>query len=200
MESVNNILNIVGRFNDFVIPIGPDGDPPIRFDTQEGQNFDFPDGLLSHLEESAVNSTGVPLEIVNSSVTSDFAVRYTMTNAKMLRNVLKRQLKVETFLSEIFTKIYKFEFNENVELEVTLTPPVFLSATQGLQVFQAVTQYVDAIVEVEMNGEEDDAKQEFKKKLVRKFIPSYLSDDDIENIKYNMILDKKINNNEDNEQ
>lgn len=194
MESVNNILNIVGRFNDFVIPIGPDGDPPIRFDTQEGQNFDFPDGLLTHLEESAVNSTGVPLEIVNSSVTSDFAVRYTMTNAKMLRNVLKRQLKVETFLSEIFTKIYKFEFDEDIELEVTLTPPVFLSATQGLQVFQAVTQYVDAIVEVEMNGEEDDAKQEFKKKLIRKFIPSYLSDDDIKNIKNNMVLDKKIDN------
>ena len=73
MESVNNILNIVGRFNDFVIPIGPSGDAPIQFDTQSGQQFDFPTDLASGLEESAVNSTGVPLEIVNSSTNMDFA-------------------------------------------------------------------------------------------------------------------------------
>ena len=196
MESVNNILNIVGRFNDFVIPTNASGEPPIQFDTQQGQQFDFPDQLLQNLEESAVNSTGVPLEIVNSSMAMDFAVRYTMNNAKLLRNVLKRQLKVEDFLSEIFTKIYKFEFNENLELEVTLPPPAFLSMTQGTQLIQSATQYADAIVEVEMAGENDEAKQIFKKRLVRKLIPSYLSDKEMQEIKDNIALDKTIGDSE----
>ena len=42
MESVNNILNIVGKFNDFVIPVGPSGDSPVSFDILSGQQFDFP--------------------------------------------------------------------------------------------------------------------------------------------------------------
>ena len=192
MESVNNILNIVGRFNDFVIPIGPSGDAPIQFDTQSGQQFDFPTDLASGLEESAVNSTGVPLEIVNSSTNMDFAVRYTMTNAKLLRNVLKRQLKMESFLSEIFSKIYKFEFDEPVELEVMLPPPAFLSVTQGSQLLGSVTQYIDAIMEIEMAGEEDDVKNMFKKKMLRKIIPDYISDQEIQDIKNSISLDKQI--------
>ena len=197
MESVNNILNIVGRFNDFVIPIGPSGDPPIQFDTQPGQQFDFPDQLLSNLEESAVNPV-VPIEIVNSSTGMDFAVRYTMTNAKLLREVLKRQLKVEDFASEVFTKIYRFEYEENIDIEVTLPPPAFLSMTQSTQLINSASQYADIIVDVEMAGEPDEARQMFKKRLIRKMIPSYLSDEEIQEIKDNIALDSAIKSTDDN--
>lgn len=196
MESVNNILNMVGRFNDFVIPIGPNGDPPIQFDTQSGQQFDFPQDLMANLEESAVNATDVPLEIVNSSTSMDFAVRYTMTNAKLLRNVLKRQAKMEAFLSDIFTKIYKFEYNEDVELTVNLPIPAFLSMTQGSQLLQSATQYAESITDIEMNGEEDEAKNAFKKLVIRKLIPSYLSDKDIEEIKNIIKIDNNITSSE----
>ena len=196
MESVNNILNMVGRFNDFVIPIGPNGDPPIQFDTQSGQQFDFPQDLMANLEESAVNATDVPLEIVNSSTSMDFAVRYTMTNAKLLRNVLKRQAKMEAFLSDIFTKIYKFEYNEDVELTVNLPIPAFLSMTQGSQLLQSATQYAESITDIEMNGEEDKAKNAFKKLVIRKLIPSYLSDKDIEEIKNIIKIDNNITSSE----
>ena len=191
MESVNNILNIVGRFNDFVIPVGPNGEAPITFDTQAGQQFDFPQDLMGNLEESAVNATDVPLEIVNSSTSMDFAVRYTMTNAKLLRNVLKRQAKMEEFLSTIFTKIYKFEYNEDVDLNVNLPIPAFLSMTQGSQLLQTAMQYADSITEIEMANEEDEAKQAFKKQVIRRLIPSYLSDRDIEEIRNTI----KMNNN-----
>lgn len=196
MESVNNILNMVGRFNDFVIPVGPNGDPPIVFDTQSGQQFDFPQDLMGNLEESAVNATDVPLEIVNSSTSMDFAVRYTMTNAKLLRNVLKRQAKMEAFLSDIFTKIYKFEYNEDVELTVNLPIPAFLSMTQGSQLLQSATQYAETITDIEMNGEEDEAKNAFKKLVIRKLIPSYLSDKDIEEIKNIIKIDNNITSSE----
>ena len=196
MESVNNILNIVGRFNDFVIPVGPSGDAPIQFDTQPGQQFDFPDQLLNNLEESAINPV-VPIEIVNSSTGMDFAVRYTMTNAKLLREVLKRQFKVEDFLSEIFTKIYRFEYDENVEIEVMLPPPAFLSMTQSTQLINSASQYADTIVEIEMAGESDEAKQMFKKRVIRKMIPSYLTDEEIKEIKDNVALDMAIKSSDD---
>ena len=192
MESVNNILNIVGRFNDFVIPIGPSGDPPIQFDTQPGQQFDFPDQLLSNLEESSVNPI-LPIEIVNSSTAMDFAVRYTMTNAKLLREVLKRQLKMEDFLSEVFTKIYRFEYEENIELEVMLPPPAFLSMTQSTQLINSASQYADTIVDIEIARETDEARQMFNKRIIRKMIPSYLTDEEIKEIKDNITIDSAIN-------
>lgn len=196
MESINNILGLLGRFNDFVIPMGPNGDAPIQFDTMPGQQFDFPTDLMQNLEEGAVNATGVPVEIVNSSVGMDFAVRYTMTNAKLLREVLKRQLKLEDVCSEIFTKIYKFEYGKSVELEVTLPPPAFLSMTQGVQLIQAATQYADAMVEVEMANENDQAKAAFKKRIIRKLIPTYISDSEIEEIKNKVKIDLSIQKSE----
>lgn len=192
LESVNNILGILGRFNDFVIPTDSSGTAPIVFDTQPGQQFDFPQELMQQLEESAVNATDVPIEIVNSSTGMDFAVRYTMTNAKLLRNVLKRQYKIETFVTEVVNKLYKFEYNDNVELEVILPPPAFLSMTQGSQLLQSATQYADAIVEVEMANESDQAKAAFKKAVIRKLAPTYLNDAEIENIKDKTRIDASI--------
>lgn len=192
LESVNNILGILGRFNDFVIPTDSSGTAPIVFDTQPGQQFDFPQELMQQLEESAVNATDVPIEIVNSSTGMDFAVRYTMTNAKLLRNVLKRQYKIETFVTDVVNKLYKFEYNDNVELEVILPPPAFLSMTQGSQLLQSATQYADAIVEVEMANESDQAKAAFKKAIIRKLAPTYLNDAEIENIKDKTRIDASI--------
>ena len=126
----------------------------------------------------------------------DFAVRYTMTNAKLLRNVLKRQAKMEAFLSDIFTKIYKFEYNEDVELTVNLPIPAFLSMTQGSQLLQSATQYAESITDIEMNGEQDEAKNAFKKLVIRKLIPSYLSDKDIEEIKNIIKIDNNITSSE----
>ena len=195
MESVNNILGVLGRFNDFVIPVGPNGDPPIQFDTQPGQDFNFPSELMQNLEESAVNEI-VPIEIVNSSTGMDFAVRYTMTNAKLLRSVLKRQFIIETFCANLFNKIYKFEYGSSINLEVILPPPAFLSMTQGTQLLQNATQYADAIVDVEMYNESDEAKAMFKQRIIRKLAPTYLNDDEINSIKNQIKIDMSIKKSE----
>lgn len=192
MESINNILGLLGRFHDFVIPMGPNGDAPIQFDTMPGQQFDFPTELMQNFEESAVNSTDIPIEVVNSSFNMDFAVRYTMTNAKMLRAVLKRQLTMEDFLEPTLSKIYKFEYGEAIELEVTLPPPAFLSMTQGVQLIQAASQYADSIVEVEMSRDTDEEKAAVKRRIVRKLIPSYISDKEIEDIKNKVKIELSI--------
>lgn len=194
MESVNNILGMLGRFNDFVIPMGPSGDAPIQFDTMPGQQFEFPSDTMQNLEESAINATGVPTEIVNSSTGMDFAVRYTMTNAKLLRNVLKRQAIIEYFCSKIITKLYFFEYGEYEELELKLPIPAFLSITQGQQLLQTVAQYADTRVEIDMNGEPDEAKAIFKKALINKIIPGYISEEEVEQIKSRVKMELNIAN------
>lgn len=183
MESVSNMLGMLGRFNDFVIPTDSSGTAPISFDTQPGQQFDFPADMMQNLEESAISSTGVPVEIVNSSTGMDFAIRYTMTNAKLLRNVLKRQAIIENFMSPILTKLYFFEYNEFEELELRLPIPAYLSLTQGQQLLQTAVQYADSRVEIDMIGEADEAKAEYKKILISKLIPGYISEEEIIKIK-----------------
>jgi hypothetical protein len=115
-----------------------------------------------------------------------------MTNAKLLRDVLKRQLKMETCCNIIFTKLYRFEYNENENLDVTLPVPAFLGMTQGSQLLNTAMQYADSITEVEMSGKADEAKSMFKKRIIRKLVPSYLSDEDINNIKDNVAMDLLI--------
>lgn len=183
MESITNMLGMLGRFNDFVIPTDSSGTAPISFDTQPGQQFEFPTDMMQNLEESAISSTGVPVEIVNSSTGMDFAIRYTMTNAKLLRNVLKRQAIIEAFMNDIVTKLYYFEFNEYEQLELRLPIPAYLSLTQGQQLLQTAVQYADSRVEIDMMGETDEAKAEYKKILISKLIPGYISEDEIVKIK-----------------
>lgn len=183
MESVTNMLGMLGRFNDFIIPTDSSGTAPISFDTQPGQQFEFPADMMQNLEESAISSTGVPVEIVNSSTGMDFAIRYTMTNAKLLRNVLKRQAIIEDFMSDLITKLYYFEFNEYESLDLRLPIPAYLSLTQGQQLLQTAVQYADSRVEIDMMGESDEAKAEYKKILIAKLIPGYISEDEISKIK-----------------
>ena len=64
--------------------------------------------------------------------------------------------------------------------------------TQGSQLLQSATQYADSITEIEMTGQEDEAKNAFKKLVIRKLIPSYLSDKDIEEIKNVIKIDNNI--------
>jgi len=192
MESVNNILGILGRFNDFVIPTDSGGQPPIVFDTQPGQQFDYPTDLMQNLEESSINPI-TPIEIVNASTSMDFATRYTMTNAKLLRSVLKRQGIIERIASRLITNLYFFEYGEKVELEVTLPIPAFLSMTQGTQLLQTATQYIDARSELDMAGEDDDAKAIYKKFMIDKLLPGYMSHEDIENIKNKVRINSSIN-------
>ena len=128
IESMNNILNIVGKYNDYIIPVGPSGDPPINFEVMQGQNIETPTDLMDKMEEAAVN-TIIPYEFVNATYQQDFATRFTMSNTRFLKSIYTRQRKVENFFSKIYTKIYNYEFGEtNAIIKVTLPPPTMNSS------------------------------------------------------------------------
>lgn len=176
IESMNNILNIVGRYNDYIIPKGQSGDPPIEFEVMQGQQIETPSDLMEQMKEAAVNATGVPMELVNATFQQDFASRFSMSNTRFLKMVNKRQEKVIRFFSKIFTRLYNNEFNTNYSsIEIKLPPPIYLTMTNNQQLIDNVSQSADKIIEVELNNEPDEIKSEFKKLYIRDSLSTFLN-------------------------
>lgn len=175
IENINNVLNITGAFNDFLIPTNSSNDPPINFEIMQGQQINMPEELMNTLEEMAINSTDVPIELIQARQSMDYAVQYTMTNSKFLRKVYHRQGQFQKFLSEIVTKIYDYEYFEDVALDVTLPPPVFLNITNTSQIIQNTSDFANNIVEIRMGAEPDEkVKAIFGKKVKEHYLGSYL--------------------------
>ncbi len=196
IESVNNILGMIGKFNDFVIPVGPSGDSPVTMDVLQGQTFELPQELMTNLEESAINPV-VPLEIVNSSTQMDYAIRYTMTNGRLMRTIIARQAECSEYYSKIFTKLYNCEFDDNAQIEVTLPPPTFLMVTQGAQMIQNTVQYIDTSADVEMAGRDDEDRNLYRQKMLHRFLPGYIDLDMIKAVKDEIDMEKSIKKSQD---
>ena len=174
IESMNNILNIVGKYNDYIIPVGPSGDPPIQFEVMQGQQIETPTDLMEKMEEAAVN-TIMPYEFVNATAQQDFATRFTMSNTRFMQTIFTRQRKTERFFSEIYTKIYNFEFGEkNSSIDIILPPPTYMTFTNNSQLIDNVIQMADKIVETEMAEMDEDVKTEFKKLYIRENLGTYI--------------------------
>lgn len=184
IESMNNILNIVGKYNDFIIPLGQSGDPPVQFEVMNGQNIETPTDIMDKMEEAAVNGTGTPFEFLNSTYQQDFAIRFSMTNSRFLKTIQTRQRKTENFISPIYTRVYNYEFDEKYSLIlVTLPPPIYLSMNNNQQLIDNVNQQADKIIETELSDESDELKAEFKKVYVRDTLSTYINFDQIERLK-----------------
>jgi hypothetical protein len=192
IESMNNILNIVGKYNDLIIPMGPQGDPPVQFEVMQGQTIETPTDIMEKMEEAAVNPI-MPFELVNATYQQDFATRYSMSNTRLLKTIYTRQRKTEKIFSKIYTKIYNYEFGEhNKYIEVILPPPTYLVSTNNTQLIDNVSQMADKIIDTELDGESDEVKQEFKKIYVRDSLAAYIDYDKIERLKQNAKVNIEI--------
>ena len=183
MQSMNSILGIIGKYNDYVIPVGPSGDAPITFDTIQGQQIETPTDLMNKYEDQAINATDVPLELVNSTNQVDYATRYVMQNSKFLRKILKRQAIVEEKFTTMFARIYNYEYGENEKaIAVKLPAPVFLSSVNGLALINNVREYVNALAAIKyQEGTDFDEKEKavFVNLLMRQQLGTYV---DLENM------------------
>lgn len=190
IQNMNSILNITGRFSDYVIPVGPSGDPPIQFEVMQGQEFNPNTELLDRLEEMAINPTDIPIEYIQNRMQSlDFAIQATTVNAKMLRSTYRRQAKFEYYLSRIQTKLYNAEYDENIKINCTLPTPLFLHMTNINQMIENTKNYVQSIADYEYEAtsttdKDNDAKKAiFIKNMMRKKITAYLKIDEIDEMK-----------------
>ena len=186
MQSLNTILGIVGRYNDYIIPVGPSGEAGITFDTIQGQQIETPTEMLQKYEEQAVNVTDIPLEFVNSTNQIDFATRYTMQSSKVLRKVIKRQNIIQPKFTEIYTRVYNYEYGTDEKyIEVKLPKPMFLYTVNGLALLNNITEYAKAVANIRypegMEGIEQE-KAEFIKLYSFQMLETYLDTDNIEKL------------------
>lgn len=183
IENINNIMNITGQFNDYVIPKNSSGESPIDFDVMQGQDIEFKSELMTTLEEAAVNSTDVPMEMIQMRQSVDYASQLSMSSSKFLRKVYNRQAKYQKNLTRIFNKLYSNEYNEDsLIFEVKLPPPMFLNITNTNQMITNVTDYSSSVADIMV----DDTDEETKKYVVREInkanLGSYLDIDGLDNI------------------
>lgn len=179
IESMNNILNVVGKYNDFIIPTNQSGESPIQFEVMQGQDIQTPTDIMEKMEEAAIN-TICPVEFVNSVMQVDYASRFTMSNTRFMKDIFTRQRATERFFSPIYTKLYNYEFDETYKsIKIILPPPVYLVLNNSSQLIDAVTQLADKISDIYFYNEEDDLKSEWKKNYVGRTLSSYIYLNDI---------------------
>jgi hypothetical protein len=186
IENINNVLNITGRFNDYIIPRGADGQSPIEFEVMQGQNVEIKTELLNLLEEAAINVTGVPIELIQNRQSPDYAMQLTMSNSKFLRFVYSRQSDYQTQLSDLITKLYNIETSSNIKVKVTLPPPLFINVTNTNQLIVNTNDYCENITNIVMADEKDDTvRARFSKNLKIHYLGTYIDMNTI-----NKIIDK----------
>lgn len=189
IENMNSILGITGKYNDYIIPVGPSGDPPIQMEVMQGQEIDPQTELMDKLEETAVNTTGAPIELVVARLSLDFATQLTMSNTKFLRFIFKRQSKFEQHLSNIMTDIYNTEYEPESRIMVkeVLPSPIMLNVNNLNQIIDLVNSQAQQLAQLEYpdNNEEDiDTKRAiFIQLYVRQKMGNYLKQNEIDLIK-----------------
>ena len=170
-QSINNVLNITGKFNDLLIPTSASGDSPVQVDVIPGQQFTDNSDMKQQLREMAITNVDVPFELIQARQSTDFAMQLSMSNSKFLRKIFKRQSEYQVFLSRFVSKIYSFEFGEVVELDVQLPPPMFLTMANTNQLVTNTKEYVQSITEFELADEEDEnLKAKYQDLLFRYYI------------------------------
>lgn len=174
-QNINNILNITGRFNDYVIPTNASGDPPIQFEVMPGQDIKAPTELMDALEEMAINSTGIPIEIIQARQSVDYAIQLTMSSSKVLRFCYKRQELFQDRLTELISPIYNYEYNDTAFIKVVLPPPGFINITNTNQLIDNTKGFVQSIVDIDIPGDDEPKlKSIYFKDLFKKYIGTHL--------------------------
>lgn len=186
IESMNNILNIVGKFNDYVIPVGQSGDSPIQFEVMQGQQIETNTDLVDRLTDMAFSNI-VPREIMDSISGVDYAMQITSTSIQFIRKVFSRQAVMEDLLSRFFTNLYNYEYDTNITITCSLPAPIFLQLNNINQIIQSATEYATQLSEMEYGDDtSEDAEQLkalFRKNLFRYNLSSYIKIDQIDKIK-----------------
>jgi hypothetical protein len=176
IENINSVLNITGRFNDYIIPRGPDGQSPIEFEVMQGQQIEIKTELLNILEEMAINPTGVPIEAIQNRQSPDYAIQLTMSNSKFLRFIYGRQSRTETVFSDFITTIYDLEYGVTDTIDVHLPPPLFINITNTNQLIVNTNDYCENIANIFMADETNDiVRAKFTKNLKIYHLGSYLN-------------------------
>lgn len=174
-SSINNVLNMTGKFNDFVIPTNASGDSPVQIEVLQGQQFNDNTDRMNALKEMAITSTDVPFEIIQTRQSVDYAMQLSMSSSRFLRKIYHRQGQFIPFLNRLITKLYNYEFKNKDEIEVILPPPMFLNMANTNQLVDNIKQFVQSVTEYEMNNIEDEKmKNKYMEELFKFYVGTHV--------------------------
>ena len=184
LESMKNVLNILGRFNDFVIPTDNSGNAPVQFEVMQGQNIDPQTELMDRLQTMAVDATDVPFEIVQARQSMDYAIQATMSNSRFLKKIYNRQTIANRFLSKIMTLLYRGEFNNQMAtIKVNLPVPMFLNLTNTNQFIVNANDIATSSAAAFGADLDDTTRTLFENNLKARLLEGYLDMDMITAVK-----------------
>ena len=177
IENINSVLNITGRYNDYIIPRGSDGQSPIDFEIIPGQQIDTKEEFLKVLEDYAISRL-VPLELIMSRLSPGYATQYTMDNTKFLRFVYKRQSNFEPQASRLATKIYDIEYGVNDRITLKLPPPLFIDVNNTNQLVQQASDLSRNLTDLfAITTDDEKTKQYILRNIVKRRLGSYIDID-----------------------
>ena len=184
LESMKNVLNILGRFNDFVIPTDNSGNAPVQFEVMQGQNIDPQTELMDRLQTMAVDATDVPFEIVQARQSMDYAIQATMSNSRFLKKIYNRQTIANRFLSKIMTLLYRGEFDSpTATIKVNLPVPMFLNLTNTNQFIVNANDIATSTAAAFGADLDDTTRALFENNLKARLLEGYLDMDMITAVK-----------------
>lgn len=193
ITSMKSVLNLTGRYNDYLIPMSNSGETPINFEIMQGQSIEIKTELLELLEQMAITSTEIPYEYIQSRKTVDYAVRLSMSSGKFLRKIYKNQSRCETIFTNVLNKIYISEYGDNQNLKVTLPPPSFVNTLNTNTIVQAVNDNVNNIVEMELSDVDDDlVRNIFTMNLKKHYLGGLFDLNNINRIKEKAYMEAKL--------
>ena len=109
-----------------------------------------------------------------------------MTNAKLLMDVIHRQAIVDRLLGQVCTKLYNCEYNENIDITITLPAPSSLMMTQGSALLQTAQQYIESLATIELGQNADQTDKDlFEREMLHEMLPTYIDIDMV-----NRVLDR----------
>lgn len=181
-NSINNILDISGKYNDYIVPLSKGGDAPIQFDIMPGQNITVNEDLYNLFEEQALNPTDVTKEMIDARNSLDYAIQATMSNSKFLIKMLKKQALLTPFLDKSLSMLYRYEYDEKVNIEVILPAPQILNLNNVNQVINANNEYCRTLVESELANETDQVKTIFIAKMTRYNLATHIPYDIVDKL------------------
>jgi hypothetical protein len=188
LKSITTILSSIGVFDDYYIPL-TDGEKPLDFDTLQGMDVSADTEFLQNLLRSAIGGTGLPMNYVDASQEVDFSRSLAMQNSTFVRTIVSDQASLAPGFSKMIRILYKNEFlhdienkkakseEENVvleEMKVRFPAPISLNLTNVNDQISNSMQTVDFITSAYIDETEGDTsmKLEFKKQVVREFLPN----------------------------
>jgi hypothetical protein len=198
LKSITTILNSIGTFDDYYIPL-VDGEKPLDFDTLQGMDVDADNEFLQFLLKSAIGGTGVPVNYIDATQEVDFARTLAMQNSTFVRTIVSDQATLSESFSKLVRILYKNEYMsdikedkegkkegdnkkladyQNIDLDdihVVFPAPISLNLTNVNDQINNSSQTLDFITGIYVDENDVDSsnkKLKFRQKVVRELLPN----------------------------